>query len=536
MVRNPRANATRDERSRQKPAATARVPGTYSRSHAAVSAIVSNPATLHPRLELPLASNVDPSEVHPMFSLDSSESVDSDQTVFTTEQLSRKYNVSTKTVDRWRARGLVGTQIVVGNRRRIGFRESDVEQFVADHADEVQRGSKFSQLTEAERGRIVEEARQFAREGSTSGEAIRRVAANVGRSVDAVRQTLRNHDRDNPQEAVFPFAFSPTTDDMKREIYRRFRLGASRDDLAREYSRPRAGIDRMIAEARLESLMNEPIDYVDNALFHRANAAAVILGPEPTPARTRIAKPPAGLPPYLASLYAVPLLTAEQESYYFRKMNYLKSRARKLRDKLNPETVTDEQLDQLEELLQRAGEVKDVLIRSNLRLVVSIAKKNIRPGHDFFEMVSDGNMSLIRAIEKFDYSRGFKLSTYATWAIRRNFARSIPAEHTHHDRFRTGSDELFKDSHEDNSSEFQQVSTHNQQHSALMTILKKLQDRERDILVARYGLTQGAEPLTLEEVGQRFGVTKERIRQLETRALVKLRSIAEEEKLDIPGI
>ncbi len=67
-------------------------------------------------------------------------------------------------------------------------------------------------------------------------------------------------------------------------------------------------------------------------------------------------------------------------------------------------------------------------------------------------------------------------------------------------------------------------------------VLKQLQDRERDILVCRYGLDEGTEPLTLEEVGVRFGVTKERIRQLETRALGKLREIATTEKLDIPGI
>ena len=75
--------------------------------------------------------------------------------------------------------------------------------------------------------------------------------------------------------------------------------------------------------------------------------------------------------------------------------------------------------------------MKNFLIRSNLRLVVSIAKRHMKPRMSFFEMVSDGNMSLIRAIEKFDYTKGNKFSTYATWAIMKNYARSIPAEHTH---------------------------------------------------------------------------------------------------------
>jgi RNA polymerase sigma factor (sigma-70 family) len=72
-----------------------------------------------------------------------------------------------------------------------------------------------------------------------------------------------------------------------------------------------------------------------------------------------------------------------------------------------------------------------------LRLVVSIAKRHVGPVENFFELVSDGNMSLIRAVEKFDYARGNKFSTYASWAIMKNFARTIPDEHRHRDRFRT---------------------------------------------------------------------------------------------------
>src|SRR5205814_8910390 len=121
-----------------------------------------------------------------------------------------------------------------------------------------------------------------------------------------------------------------------------------------------------------------------------------------------------------------------------------------------------------------SAEVKNLLIRSNLRLVVSIAKRHIKPNGNFFEMVSDGNMSLIRAIEKFDYSRGFKFSTYATWAIMKNFARSIPAEHTHRDRYRTGSEELFQSSADQRSDQFEQELVNHRQHDAIMRILNRL--------------------------------------------------------------
>ena len=96
------------------------------------------------------------------------------------------------------------------------------------------------------------------------------------------------------------------------------------------------------------------------------------------------------------------------------------------------------------ELQEEALDVKNQIIRSNLRLVVSIAKRHVGPSNNFFELVSDGNMSLIRAVEKFDFSRGNKFSTYASWAIMKNFARTIPEENYRRDRFVTGHEEMFE--------------------------------------------------------------------------------------------
>jgi DNA-directed RNA polymerase sigma subunit (sigma70/sigma32) len=151
--------------------------------------------------------------------------------------------------------------------------------------------------------------------------------------------------------------------------------------------------------------LEQPIEYMDSPEFHKSNSETLIMGAPPAAARLdgRVKAPP-GLPPYLASLYSIPLLTREQEAYYFRKMNYLKFKAATLRDKLDKTRPVVRGMDQIEELLDKAVEIKNFLIRSNLRLVVSIAKRHIKPTSNFFEMVSDGNMSLIRAIEKFDYT------------------------------------------------------------------------------------------------------------------------------------
>ena len=280
-----------------------------------------------------------------------------------------------------------------------------------------------------------------------------------------------------------------------------------------------------------------PITTAVRTDLSRLAPAAVILGPAPNyPDKHPAFRAPPGLPPYLAQLYSIPLLSKEQEAYYFRKMNYLKFRAARLRDQLDVSRAKSRVMDEIEHCIDEAVEVKNLLIRSNLRLVVSIAKKHVKPNGNFFEMVSDGNISLIRAIEKFDFSRGFKFSTYSTWAIMKNYARSIPAEHNLLDRYRTGTDELFLSSPDQRSDQFEQERVNHRQHEAIVQILDRLDERERNIIMFRFGLNQNTEPQTLEQLGGRFGVTKERIRQLEARALTKLRKIALDEKLDIPGI
>lgn len=460
-----------------------------------------------------------------------------DEPVLTVDEVSRAYNVSTKTVDRWRNRGLASRRFIFDGRKRVGFLKSTVERFVAKNGEEVRRGSRFSQLSDTEKEEIIRRARRLARYGGCPSDISRRIARRMNRSPETIRYTIRNHDRQNPESAVFPNSSEPLTEDKKRLIYKQFRRGMAADDLAKRHRRTRASIYRIISEVRAVQLLEQPIEYMDSEEFHEPNADKVILAdPPPRDPKARAVKAPPGLPAYLASLYTVPLLTREEEAYYFRKMNYLKFKASELRRRINPARPSAREMDSIEKLLDQAVEVKNFLIRSNLRLVVSIAKKHVKPNSNFFEMVSDGNMSLIRAIEKFNYTLGNKFSTYASWAIMKNFARSIPAEHLQLDRFRTGNDEIFSGSRDERANQFHQELVNQTQHTLIMSILERLDHREKDIILHRFGLEEGTEPETLEQVGNRLGVTKERIRQLESRALRKLRKIAQVEKLDIPGV
>ncbi len=462
---------------------------------------------------------------------------DAGQPVLTVEEVSRKFNVSTKTVDRWRKRGLVSRRFRFGNRTRVGFLSSSLDRFVHEHHDEIDRGTRFTQLSENERQDIILHARKLARSGACVTEISKRLAKSFDRSPETIRYTLKQYDSEHPENAVFPEASEPLGEDRKREIYARFKRGTSVDVLAGEYCRTKASVYRIVSEVRADLLFEQPIDFMDSPEFHVENADAVILGPPPAvDKKGPKVKAPPGLPPYLASLYTVPLLTREEEGYWFRKMNYLKFQAVELRGTIDRSRPKSADLDRLEGLIEQAGEVKNFLIRSNLRLVVSIAKRHMTPTTSFFEMVSDGNMSLIRAIEKFDYTKGNKFSTYATWAIMKNYARSIPAHYTQLDRFRTGNEEVFEFSKEKRGSQYLDERVNQSQHEILMGILDQLDEREKAIIMNRYGLDAGADPLTLEQVGERFGVTKERIRQIETRALQKMRKILADEPVDIPGV
>ena len=455
--------------------------------------------------------------------------------VHTVEDLSKLFKVSTKTISRWRQQGLVSRRLLFGGRKRVGFLRSSVDRFVASNHDRVKRGERFSQLTDEERDEIVERARRMASAGGCPSDVARRLAEQMGRSVETIRYTLKQFDDKHPDLAVFPSRTGALTEEVKQRIYHQHRRGVSAEVLARRYCRTRTSIYRIVSEMRAQRILELPLDYMYNECFEKAKFEKQILGPLPEPeTATRKSRAPSGLPPYLTSLYDTPLLTREQEYHLFRKFNYLKHTAGKLREGLDPARAKSTTMEKIEQLYQQAVEIKNQIVQANLRLVVSIAKRHVTATDDFFTLVSDGNMSLIRAVEKFDYSRGNKFSTYASWAIMKNFARTIPTEFKHRDRFRTSLEEMFASQEDDRSDQLEQENAQKQRTEQINRILARLDDREQKIIISRFGLDYSQEPQTLKEVGAEMGVTKERVRQIEARALNKLRAAVQEEHLDLP--
>lgn len=251
--------------------------------------------------------------------------------------------------------------------------------------------------------------------------------------------------------------------------------------------------------------------------------------------------------------------------------------------------LTSDDIKQLEELIELALESKNKLVEANYRLVVSIAKRYTNRGLAFLDLIQDGNMGLMRAVDKFDYEKGFKFSTYATWWIRQAITRAIadksrtiripvhmveninkmyrvtqeltqelsrmPTSDEIADRLDTTADKVeymqkiareplsleTKVGVEEDTSliDFVSDESNDTPHenllkemllNALDETLETLTDREERVLRLRYGLI-GGKAHTLEEVGKEFGVTRERIRQIEAKAMRKLRHPARQEKL-----
>lgn len=291
-------------------------------------------------------------------------------------------------------------------------------------------------------------------------------------------------------------------------------------------------------QQRLESLLSRRIEFIASPEFDAKDADRLILGTaeatlaidELCPEPTQITPRSASLPPYVASLYEVPLLTATEEYNLFRRFNYLKFLAAREQARLPAKKPTTKQLDRLENLLKDAAQAKLQLVRSNLRLVVSLAKRFSDANSSFDDLVSDGNLLLLRAVEKFNYALGNRFSTYATHAIQRGYFRTVARQRQWHARYVADDESLRTAADREASTQLgeRQVSCLRQSFNRM---LSHLDQREQLVVCERFGFND-APPKTFQELGVVMGVCKERVRQIQARAMSKLRSMAGTERLD----
>jgi RNA polymerase primary sigma factor len=289
---------------------------------------------------------------------------------------------------------------------------------------------------------------------------------------------------------------------------------------------------------------------------------------------------------YLKEIGKVPLLTGAQEVDLAKKIEAGEEASAKLRDS---KKLSRENLRTLRRQEAIGQEAKRKLVEANLRLVVSIAKRYVGRGMLFLDLIQEGNLGLIRAVEKFDFRKGYKFSTYATWWIRQAITRAI-ADQARTIRIpvhmvetinklirvqrqllqelgREPTPEEIAEQMELTPEKVREIIKVSQEPVSLETpigeeedshlgdfiedsdavvpidaasfillqeqledVLNSLNEREKEVIRLRFGLTDG-HPRTLEEVGREFGVTRERIRQIESKTLAKLRHPTRSAKL-----
>lgn len=220
-----------------------------------------------------------------------------------------------------------------------------------------------------------------------------------------------------------------------------------------------------------------------------------------------------------------PLLTAEEEQTLFRTMNLLRYRVNQLRAKLSDRSPSGRILDEIDLLLDLADRIRTQLVNSNVRLVSSIARKFGADGADVDEFSSDGCMVLMSAIDRFDYSRGFRFSTYATHSIQRHIFRTWKTRQRRKSRVASVAPEFLAE-HSEKQGDPPICLDPQQTAADLMRRAGQVLDaREIQIVCERFGLQGNAEGSTLREIADELGLSKERIRQLQEKALDKLRGL-----------
>jgi RNA polymerase primary sigma factor len=441
------------------------------------------------------------------------------------DDVCERFNVTSKTIQRWRRKGLAARRFIYNDgKRRVGFLLRSVERFINAHGEQVAGKANLSQVGSDELHQILRRARRLAECGCPVSEITRRVGRVMNRSPLAVLHTIKKHDQEHPAESILPKAGAELEESQRQAILEGTENGLSIAQLAAQMGLPRWTIYRAVIEQRAARLLERRLRFYDDSLYHQDDASAAIdaivaqeeLGDEPRREDLRI---PRDLPPYLQELYRTPLLSRSRERALFLKLNFHKYQFAHARRRLDSEKLRNRDLNRLEAILAEAAATKNQIVRANLRLVVSVARKHVRPGVGLLELVSEGNLVLMRAVEGFDMHRGHRFSTYATLALMKGFARSVP-QMVAATRRNTGDVEALAavpDSRPIRTTE------RLIERDEVTQLLSRLSDRERDVLAAHFGLGEREEGATYAQVGARMGISKERVRQIERDALAKLR-------------
>jgi len=291
-------------------------------------------------------------------------------------------------------------------------------------------------------------------------------------------------------------------------------------------------------EVLLNRLLSEQVEYVDHPDFSKKSVERQLFGGTATLTSryaTRFVEHDDEVMDAVTAGERIPTLTHEKEQRLFMRYNFARMRLYQILSKYAGKQLTGTAMRQLLGWGHRALQARSVIVRLNMPLVLAMGKRTKLSNIDFNELVSEGNMALLRSVEKFDSSRGFKFSTYSCRAILKSFSRVAMRVSRYRGTFPTEFDPAMERSDfVDKQRDSMKADCVDELKEIFLQNLAGLNDVEHTVIRERFalgkisGVDDTTNPKTLEQVGHIIGVTKERVRQIQNNALKKMKLTLEE--------
>lgn len=397
---------------------------------------------------------------------------------WTEEELCVRFDLSPSHLEDWLSRGLLGWRVKSGDGPLVLYLRHEVWEFLA----------RWFYLLD-----IVSKAKQLRKKlGIGLSRSCEFLGEQVGESPDSILYSIKLHDYQNPSGAVYPELL-----DGSRW------LGDKFSKLYREALKRRSEALRLLEGLQFFHYSEE---------FDLPGAEGIIFGgdgslPDKLPVEV--------IDSYLGQLKTEPV-GVDEEYRRFRAFNYAKWRLNKLILSTPPSAFDSKVLSEVRRLSSIAIELRNSLVESNLRLVANVAIKHIGCGRSADELISDGIVSLFSAVERFDFTRGTKFSTYLTWSLMKNYAKSAIARSRRRESTEEAVEELESRARRGISPKVKE---------AVREALASLTERERKVISARFGFLPDGECKPLRVIARMLGISHEAVRKIETRALEKLRQV-----------
>ncbi len=326
---------------------------------------------------------------------------------------------------------------------------------------------------------------------------------------------------------------------MTKAVKKESRCRKYAPDVVKPTDKELAKLGEEDAELLLRA-MTEPVEYVDHPTFRNRGTEKTLFGEDAESFNKSMGQfvPMPAIVTDLESVGHISMttLTTGQEQLLFQRFNFARCKVYRILKDNKGKSLAPDEMRSLMVWFKIANAARAQIVQANLPLVLAMAKRTKLTGVDYAELISEGNMALLRSVDKFDCSRGFKFSTYGCRAILKSFSRVAIRSSRYRSRFPTEFDPAMeKSDFIEQKRQGVEDGCVDELRSILTENLADLSEVEKKVIRARFALdaadSEQARPMTLEQVGEIIGVTKERVRQIQNKALEKLRQTLEDSVL-----